>query len=240
MPNFPSLEVSSDIIEEINNGDGLCVHENFLNEEEVSVLRDEMESQFSQLNTGDEYCCDGTVTPGSYPFGKLCRMQRESLPRLPLMNSLLTAGWFAGMADAYYRGNANKLLQVFFSHEYLTSNQVDGVTRNSVLHFDPYQAFKFMIYITDCTKETGAFRYVKGSQAESRKVRNLYQMHELLNDKYTLESNPSMGYSEEDVVYAEASKGSLLIFDTDIIHGGGILQEEGSERMAIIAHNRRG
>lgn len=239
MPSFPSLEESQSILNTVVVGDGLYRYDNFLSDEEVSLLRREMEPHFSQLNTGDEYCCNGTVTPGSYPFGKICRMQRESLPRLPLMNSLLTGGWFAGMADAYYRGNANKLLQVFFSHEYLTPDQVEGVTRNSVLHFDPYQAFKFMIYITDCTKETGAFRYIKGSQEESRKVRNLYQMHELLNDKYTLEANPSMGYSEEDVVYAEAPKGSLLIFDTDIIHGGGILENEDSERMAIIAHNRR-
>ena len=240
MPKFPSQEESQTILDTVVSGDGLYKFDNFLTDEEVESLREEMESQFSELNTGDEYCCDGTVTPGSYPFGKICRIQRHNLNRFPSMLNVLNNAWFSIMADAYYYGNANKLLQVFFSHEYLLPNQVDGVTRNSVLHFDPFQAFKFMIYITDCEKETGAFRYIKGSQIESKKIRNLYQMHELLNDKYTLESNPSMGYSEDDVVYAEASKGSLLIFDTDIIHGGGILQEEGSERMAIIVHNRRG
>ena len=39
------------------------------------------------------------------------------------------------------------------------------------MHMDPYQALKFIIYLTDTTKENGAFRYVPNTVRLGRALR---------------------------------------------------------------------
>ena len=173
--------------------------------------------------------------------GLVCRVSNPQLSDFPHISSTFVNEWFADLTDQYFQCPNSKALQVFFSHEYLTPAEVDGETRNSVLHVDPYEAFKFMIYLTDCSEENGAFRYIKGSHIDGGRARKKHSMAGLLGDAYRLDKNEELAakYSEDDVVYASASAGSLLVFTTDIIHGGGIIKEKGLERIGIICHNRR-
>ena len=47
-----------------------------------------------------------------------------------------------------------------------------------------------------------------------------------------------VGLKDEDYMYYTGKAGTLLIFDTDIAHSGGIIKENGLERMVILNHNR--
>ena len=237
MPNY-DIDIN-EVLQNVDK-DGLYKVENFLTPEETQGLKDEMTACFDGINTGEELCYPNSREM-SYPFGKICRVQGPDMVNFPNMMSTFNNLWFANITDHYFRCPNYKMLQVFFSHEFLTPSDVEGVTRNSVLHVDPYEAFKFMIYVTDCDENSGAFRYIKGSHVDGKKMREQHSTQGLLGDKYRLDANPDLmeKYSEDDVTYAEAPAGSLLFFTTDIIHGGGIIKEQGRERLGIICHNRR-
>jgi len=232
--NFNKEEVFNTIQEE-----GLCKIDNFLSEQETLSLKNELLSTFSTMETGEEFEFPHAKEL-SYPFGKICRVSGGYLKNFPNILASFNHPELHELTDNYFNKPHHKLFQVFFSHEYLTPDQTDGVTRNSVLHVDPYHAFKFMIYLTDCDENNGAFRYIKGSHIDGQKAREGHAIEGLMGDKYKLDENPDLfnKYSEDDVVYASGKSGDLLVFTTDIIHGGGIIKKEGLERIGIICHNR--
>jgi hypothetical protein len=53
-----------------------------------------------------------------------------------------------------------------------------------------------------------------------------------------LDYHKNIKLNESDTVYCEAPAGSLIIFDTDTIHGGGLLQKPDTERMVINFQSR--
>ena len=236
MPNFNFDK--SEVLSEINTH-GLCKIDNFLNEEEINSLKIELSSTFSKMQTGEEFNFPDQSSL-CYPYGKLARIPGTRLSNFPHIVSSFNHPELHELSEGYFNKPYGRLFQVFFSHEYLVANQTDGSTRNSVLHVDPYHAFKFMVYLTDCDEDSGAFRYIKGSHIDGRKTREQHDIGDLMGDKYRLDENPYLSekYSEDQVVYASAKAGSLLVFTTDIIHGGGIIKKEGLERIAIICHNR--
>jgi len=223
------------------NDEGLCKIENFLDQDWLGGLKEEMLRHFSSMNSGEQWAYPGDKDK-SYPFGKICRIPNSHIKRFVEIYSVFRKKCFVDLTDQYFQCPNQKMLQVFFSHEYIIPDEAEGSTRNSILHFDPYEALKFMIYITDCDENSGAFRYIKGSHVDGEKTRKSHSLHALLHDdKQQLSHNPELAnkYSEADVTYASAPAGSLLVFTTDIIHGGGIIKEKGMERMAVVCHNRR-
>ena len=236
MPNFDFDK--NEVLSEISTH-GLCKVDNFLNEKEINSLKIELLSTFDKMQTGEELNFPDQSSL-CYPYGKLARVPGKYLSNFPAIVSSFNHPELYELSDGYFNKPYNKLFQVFFSHEYLAADQTDGSTRNSVLQVDPYNAFKFMVYLTDCDEDSGAFRYIEGSHIEGRKTREQHDIGDLMGDKYRLDENPYLSekYSEDQVVYASAKAGSLLIFTTDIIHGGGIIKKEGLERLAIICHNR--
>jgi ectoine hydroxylase-related dioxygenase (phytanoyl-CoA dioxygenase family) len=46
-------------------------------------------------------------------------------------------------------------------------------------------------------------------------------------------------YTEEQAIHIDVKAGDLLVLNTDNWHAGGIIQEDGEERMAIYYHNRQ-
>ncbi len=238
MPNFntPLNSVLNTVSKK-----GLCKIPGFLNQQEIEDIKNEMQNSFSTMATGDELCYPDETNKETYPFGKMCRVQRHDMENYPTMKAVFSQEWFSDLTDKYFQQPNQKMLQVFFSHEYLTPDEVEGETRNSVLHVDPYEALKFMLYITDCDENNGAFRYIEGSQFDGASARVQHSISGLLGDKYRLDKNEELSkkYSEKDVTYASAKAGSLLVFTTDIIHGGGRIKHKGSERLGVICHNRR-
>lgn len=75
---------------------------------------------------------------------------------------------------------------------------------------------KFFFFLTDCTFETGAHCFVKGSH------KNNGIKWSLRNKGYSRLSDEEIekSYSKEDIITVEAKKGSLLIEDTRGLHKG--------------------
>ena len=136
-------------------------------------------------------------------------------------------------------------MQVFSTYETrVVSNKEKG--RQADLHVDPHASLKFAVFPLGATKESGALRVIPGSRAEGQKIR----------ESFILTSPPNSGYlkgyphrltdfpkdmvtvKETDACYLECSPTDLVILDTDIYHGGGVILEEGTERIALYLHNR--
>ena len=184
--NFDKEKVFNTIQEE-----GLCKIDNFLSEKETLLLKNELLSTFNTMETGEELNFPAQKEL-SYPFGKICRVPGSHLKNFPNILTSFNHTELHELTDKYFNKPHHKLFQVFFSHEYLTPNQTDGTTRNSVLHVDPYHAFKFMIDLTDCDENNGAFRYIKGSHIDGQKAREGQSVEGLLGDKYRLDENPNL------------------------------------------------
>ena len=230
---MPSLDFNKEEAFSTIQKEGLFKVERFLNDKEVQSLKNELISTFDTMETGEEFSFPDHKE-SSYPFGKICRVSGGYLNSFPNILASFNHTELHALTDKYFNKPHQKLFQVFFSHEYLTPDQTDGATRNSFLHVDPYHAFKFMIYLTDCDENSGAFRYIKGSHIDGQEAREGHSVEGLMGDKYRLDENPDLfnKYSEDDVVYASGKSGDLLVFTTDII------KKEGLERIGIICHNR--
>ena len=136
-------------------------------------------------------------------------------------------------------------------HKKMTKAQLDkkedivNVRSNSHLHWDPYHALKFMLYLTDVDEDSGATCYVP----KSRELGKFYRQTKMdVNSTQGLEGGvpnrlkdyeESPQYTEEDAVAVKAKAGDLLIFDTDALHHGGDIQKLGLERKIILIHSRQ-
>ena len=235
-----------DIIKTINEF-GAAIVPNLFDVNTVQALEAEIDNTFSSLQPKDEACftnCGMSVTSDSYKAGKVMRIDRASYSMFPEINkNLVTNTVLQEVVELYYGELNNSFMQTFCTHEFISRNEewVDGINQNAGLHFDPYHALKFIIFITDTTKENGATRLILKSNTEGKEFReNLrptYYKGKSVLDCHTPFINSK--FDESDAVYAEAPAGSLLIFDTDLWHGGGEILNDGLERKYIICHNRR-
>jgi hypothetical protein len=230
--NFTSAEIIDGI-----NKDGIFTIDNFLTMDEVNDIKNDLMSIFSRIPDKSSSNEGNSLELDAYPFGKAIRFSRSSY--FNSINNVYNNRWFYEITRSYLGPNAQINLQTFASHEYITEGDAGEWTRNYYLHFDPFRALKFFIYLTDADESNGAFRAIPGTHHECKKIREGYSMDELFQDKYRIEANSDkLKWSENDCQYYEGKAGTLLIFDTDIVHGGGLIKEKGKERMVIINHNR--
>jgi hypothetical protein len=160
---------------------------------------------------------------GTHNVGKVVSVQRDGYKFLPQMVSVFDTKFFKEIVTLFYGRPADFMLQMYIAHDSLALSKEDW-PRNAHLHFDPFQAVKFMLLLTDCSKENGAFRYIPGSQNYGRKCREKYSLDQLLHSSaYTLEDNPTQQYTEDQMIYCDGKPGDILVFNTDTLHGGGVL-----------------
>ena len=149
------------------------------------------------------------------------------------------------VVESYLGKTYQKLMQIYSTYETcVVSDEEKG--RQADLHIDPHASLKFAVFPIGSTKESGALRIIPGSREEGKKIR----------ESFILPAGPHAGYlggyphrmmdfpadmvtfQEEDAQYLECSPTDLVILDTDIYHGGGVLLEDGKERLAVYLHNR--
>ena len=234
------------IIETVNEF-GAAIVPDLFNKKTVKQLEAEIDKVFLNLQPKDQASftnCGINITSNSYKAGKVIRIDKTSYSMFPeIGKNLISNAVLQDIVSLYYGEINNSFMQTFCTHEFISRNEewVDGINQNAGLHFDPYQALKFIIFITDVTKKNGATRLIPKSNLEGKKFReNLrptYYKGESVLDCHTPFSNSE--FNENDAVYIEGSAGSLLIFDTDLWHGGGEILREGLERKYIICHNRK-
>lgn len=227
---------SQEIIDAVKK-DGIYKIDNFLTEQEVNNIKNDLFSIFSKLPDKSASVDGNQPEMNAYPFGKAIRFSRSS--NFNSIQKVYNNPWFYEITIGYLGHQSQMNLQTFASHEYLTEQEAGEWTRNYHLHFDPFRALKYFIYLTDSDDSSGAFRAIPGTHNECRKVRESYPMEELFQDKYRIEvNNGKLKWKDDDCQYYGGKAGTLLIFDTDIAHGGGLIKDKGKERMVIINHNR--
>lgn len=213
----------------------------FLSKEQVANLNTEFDSVFDKLSDGDQLEYPNNIEKDGYGFGKILRIPRSHHSNLQNLSKYVDTDWFGPFTDKYYGKCNNKKLQTFCTHDYIPQNKCKNSPRNSFLHIDPYQAIKFLSFLTDTKKENGAFRCIPETAYIGEKIRSSYNLKELLNsDKYCFNEANKFYDSKivEQAIYLEAQAGDLFIINTDIIHGGGIIEKEGLSRRTLNLHNR--
>ena len=105
----------------------------------------------------------------------------------------------------------------------------------NILHFDKLRALKFFLYLTDTTADNGAFSCIPRSHlaAQKRVCRHLGQGRALKD----LKNRDLPSFSGKDVP-VEGKAGSLIVFDSDVLHRAGDVKP-GLIRRVIRTHCRK-
>ena len=127
--------------------------------------------------------------------------------------------------------------ELFVTHDYRSDQ---GLARNGELHFDRIETFKFFMYLTDCDRDSGAFRYVPESYQIGKKLRveardNISE-YEKIKNRLEL-AYPKLGYTFADSIPVEGPAGTIIAFHSDVFHVGGHVAD-GKERRVIRLHLR--
>lgn len=224
---------------------GIHIIPNYMGEKELEIFTRESDAIFADMKDGQAYYApDNIFEDDGYCTGKNVRLMPPSYDRISETIKVWKNDIFLNaIVDDFYGPRNSKRMQIFFTNEYKVASEFPEYVRSGNLHVDGYQALKFIVYLKDCERKNGAFRYHEGTPGIGREYRGRYTVDQLCNQgKYRIDSDPELWsrFNDENCSYAEAPAGSLLIFDTDTLHAGGLIEEEGLERRTIIVHNRRG
>tara|TARA_R110002074_G_scaffold379719_2_gene558052 strand:- start:1126 stop:1806 length:681 start_codon:yes stop_codon:yes gene_type:complete len=203
---------------------GFSVVENFL--EDVAAVRNEVIKML-----------DNIEDDSSYKFGKAYRLpiEEETFIENPSIYKVFSQEWMHHLAMKYLN-NQNLYCEIFASNEY-RNNQ--GLEENGYLHFDKFHTFKYMLYLTDSNQSSGAFSCIPNTHIDGKLLRQSAwretSIHENIKNKPLNHYKDGCGYTEEDIVSIAGKAGTLIVFDTDLFHFGGRV-EEGEERLLIRLH----
>ena len=218
-------ENSSEEIVDIINQYGLAVCHNYI--EDVSAIKQECEKIISETEEKD------------YLFGKAARIGSAALNQQenPNMSSFFGQQW---MYNLFYQctNRVPNFNEIFVQHDYRNDQ---GVSRNGVLHFDRLWTFKYMLYLTDVDETCGPFSVIPGTHVDGSFLRT--QATEKAMNEYDQIKNwplvdyPELEYTEDHIVPITGKAGTLIIFETDLFHLGGVLEDE-KDRLIIRSHIR--
>ena len=231
----------SEIVHKLKS-DGLYLIENYLTDH--LPLRNELKSWYDKIPDGREAGINNQVLEiqGEYTFGKNLKVSRNSYGLFPELSKVFVHNEFVSqIVDDYFGIPNNKGLQTFSTWEYIPIKDEKDYGRAQFLHFDPYHTLKFFVYLDDVDKDNATTFYIP----KTRKIGEYLRKNRMMDagDGYQgglphrIIDYPDIKVIEDDIVHVKAKAGSMLIFDTDVIHGGGILKS--GERMVVLYHNRK-
>jgi ectoine hydroxylase-related dioxygenase (phytanoyl-CoA dioxygenase family) len=200
---------------------GIFVQEEFLDSNTLSRVREEYEQLFSQSITG--------VTLGDHPPGRMATIETgatdEKGPNTILEIFLSNA--FRTVAERYMPKNSVFNDRILATHEFRSGPTTDT-------HFDSVRTLKFFIYLLDTDEGNGAFRYAHGTHTSNSSYRHRF----LQNGGHLLDLQNIPSAAEPiNLVPICAPAGSLLIFDTDGFHAGGVIGDDSRERKVLRARS---
>lgn len=173
----------------------------------------------------------------SYKAGVAVRLtSANQLDGASKIKSIFQSDWLRNITDRY-EGKPNRFFDgMYITHEFRNDQ---GLPRNGFLHFDRFRTFKAFLYLTDSDKASGAFTCVPGSHKFGSMLREKVwkktkKYSELPNRIFM--DYPEFELTKEDLVSVSGPKGSFFLFDTDLFHMGGVL-ENGRERLIMRSHS---
>jgi len=195
---------------------GIAVIEGFLDEHELSQLKNECTSLID-IKDQDRIEKNKSV------------MQKITLSKLDkekfsLVSSLPKNEFFNFVAKDFFNPFSYR---VPFAYIHRDVNKIDF---NGAWHQDPSTSVKFYFYLNDVGVANGAFKYNIGSHREG--------FYRMMYKRHTGDNFPTFGIPDDELINAEdieASAGSLLIFNPIGTHSAGQIQK-GLERFVIRLH----
>ncbi len=202
---------------------GVVIVDSFISVEELKNLETEFHKFLSYENPGCSF------TP--YSEGKCTRVKRDEYIKsdFPSTTTFFYSDIFRELAERYMGGKVSLNEELFVVRDVVGSKHIAND-----LHYDILRTFKFFIYITDTTRENGAFTCVPGSHKKTAEYRKAF------SDKISYKNRDvsrELDLNEFDPAIAiEGKAGSLIMFDTDVWHQAGIVSK--GERHVMRGHTR--
>ena len=204
------------------NEDGIFIVENYISGDELTKLHDEIldkcKTEASNYEFGRNY-----RGPGLNSFNKNSSTYKT-----------FNKDWMRNLYNQYFGKNDKYCSSIFATWDYKNDS---GLARNGWLHFDRGRCLKFFIYLTDIDEYSGAFSCCPGSRSKGEELRetateNSTNYGDILN-------RIELDYRDLLDVYpcvpVEGKAGTLIVFDTDAFHKGGLV-EDGKSRLVVRAH----
>ncbi|MDP2431992.1 MAG: phytanoyl-CoA dioxygenase family protein [Coriobacteriia bacterium] len=147
--------------------------------------------------------------------------------RFPTLARLFAADLVSDVTHDYLGDAADVINGIYLTHDLPHPTPVTG------LHFDRIHALKFYVYLRATVAANGAFACIPGSHREGRARRLAH-----LSNGVRVRDIPIIQPDERlaESVSLEGGPGTMLIFDTDVLHAGGVVGA-GSERRIVRGHS---
>ena len=223
---------------------GLCIIKNWFTENQAKDLKDEQLEFYSDIEDNKRVMF---LEQEEFNQGKAMALYPQSYNAFPyLVKNIFYDPFLNSVIDTYYSGRCQKFLQTFCTYENKVVKDKD-LGRHSRLHVDPYAALKIAFFPSGASKSNGALRVIPGSRQEGANIRIKFMSKNPagLNggvahtmQEFKKQCAELVTRNENEVVYMECTPRDLCVVDTDMYHGGGLIEEKGKERLAIYIHSR--
>ena len=204
---------------------------------DISTIKDELLSVFNKMEA-------------NYPYGKAIRSDNPESWNLSDTPSVVSffrnSEWMFKVATGYQKLRAGFQRDIFSTYDYLHNN---GVGPQGWAHFDRHQRFKFFLNITDVDEESGPLSVSPASHHLTRELRNAHpNPNDITKWRFGRFSgdpghcdhwpDPQNHYPDikYDLIPMTGPAGTLIIFDSNIIHKGGNV-DPGKERIVVRSHS---
>lgn len=215
---------SIDLVVERLRHNGVVIIPNYISLEVIRELNEEFEIVLNSPNK--DY-----IKKIDYSNGRGVIVSLYKIPslELPVTKSVFSSNYMNEISQKYLMSDFALNSDIYVVNDILGTKH-----HANDLHFDVTPTFKFFIYLTDTTKENGAFSCVPGSHKKAEELRKE------LGDKISYENRElsrQLPVTEEEVISIEGVAGTLIIFDTDVFHRAGIIHS--GERRVMRGHTRK-
>jgi hypothetical protein len=231
--------------------DGIYVLNQILSAGDIEAIRAEAEWFLSAQQPWYKL---GSQGPESFAVVSPRSVPHSALDRSRNIATLFSNSFFERVCKSYL-GNDAIIDRIIFSRSKASERPI------TLWHTDQQSegrlSFKFMLYLTDASEDTGAFSYVPGSHAMMRILLSKAAKQGIPNtDLHTFEqivdNFKRFGSDEEKAWFADitrhitgdfasddhfsvaAKQGSILLFDTKGMHRGGVVRH--GERLLVRLH----
>jgi len=196
--------------------EGIFVSQSFLDESSLNNLINEFDFLMNHNPAGTRF--------EQHPAGKCLRILLNKIDKqlIKQILQIFNSDVLCDIAESYLPRKSSINKDIVLTHEFKNT----PITAD---HFDATHALKFLIYLQDTNEENGAFSYIPGSHKENNRIRK-----DFLRFGNRLVDLPNIAGDDQELKFTsiDAPAGSLIIFDTDGFHRGGI-PKVGKERRII-------